>query len=245
MPAKKTTTARKTEAPRSAVRTKKPGDQTAITPREYGGLQTAYDHFNRALFDGELRNVMITYQRKANSAGYFSPNRFALRVVEGGEHELALNPDGFIGQSDVQVLQTLVHEQSHVWQETCGTPASRGYHNKQWAAKMKSIGLMPSSTGMVGGRETGQRMQDYPIPGGRFLKACDDLFATGWKLNLQSAARAGGTKAPKQKTKYTCPSCGLNLWGNRQDANVNCNPCGCVMPAERPASQSYDQQAAE
>jgi predicted SprT family Zn-dependent metalloprotease len=103
---------------------------------------------------------LIAYQRQANSAGYFSPDRWSGRITESGEHELALNPDGFIGQSDGQIMQTLVHEQAHVWQHYFGKPSARGYHNREWAAKMKSIGLMPSSTGMVGGKETGQRMRD-------------------------------------------------------------------------------------
>ena len=60
-----------------------------------------------------------------------------------------------------------MHEMVHVWQHAHGKPGARGYHNKEWAAKMKAIGLQPSSTGMVGGKETGQRMMDYIIPGGR------------------------------------------------------------------------------
>jgi hypothetical protein len=58
-------------------------------------------------------------------------------------------------------LSTLVHEMVHVWQQHCGTPSKRGYHNKEWATKMKSVGPQPSSTGMVGGKETGQRMSHY------------------------------------------------------------------------------------
>jgi predicted SprT family Zn-dependent metalloprotease len=60
---------------------------------------------------------------------------------------LALNPDGFISETDKQVCQTLVHEMTHVFQHVHGKPSARGYHNKEWAAKMKSIGLQPSSTG--------------------------------------------------------------------------------------------------
>jgi hypothetical protein len=86
----------------------------AITPVEYSGLQEAFDRFNSALFDGALPDVFITYQRKAHSAGYFSPDRFSARVGEFGKHELALNPDGFIGQTDEQVCQTIVHEQAHL-----------------------------------------------------------------------------------------------------------------------------------
>jgi hypothetical protein len=78
---------------------RKDNDAAAITPIEYGGLQDAYDHFSLVLFDGTLPDVFITYQRKANSAGYFSPDRYSGRLGQSGKHELALNPDGFIGQA--------------------------------------------------------------------------------------------------------------------------------------------------
>jgi hypothetical protein len=60
----------------------RPIDQpVAITPIEYGGLQDAYDHFNAELFGGSLVDVFITYQRKAHSHGYFSPDRFSGRLT--------------------------------------------------------------------------------------------------------------------------------------------------------------------
>ena len=214
----------------------------AITPIEYGGLQEAYDHFNAVLFEGGLPDVFITYQRRANSFGYFSPDRFSGRIGEFGKHELALNPDAFINQSDEQVCQTLVHEQAHVWQHTSGTPAARGYHNKEWAAKMKAIGLQPSSTGMPGGKETGQRMMDYIIPDGPFTKAFAKLAATGWKLNLQSAHRPGAKGGTNSKTKFTCTACGQNAWG-KPDLAILCEPCGIKMHAASVTARSYDVAA--
>jgi SprT-like family len=127
--------------PRALKRRSYERKRVAITPVEYGGLQEAYDHFNRELFDGQLPDVFITYQRKANSYGYFSADRFSGRVDRAGRHELALNPDGFVGESDKEICSTLVHEQCHVWQQAHGTPSKRGYHNKEWAAKMKLVGL--------------------------------------------------------------------------------------------------------
>jgi hypothetical protein len=202
----------------------------ALTPVEYSGLQDAYDHFNAALFEQSLPDVFITYQRKANSHGYFSPDRFSGRVEKVGRHELALNPDAFIGQTDEQILQTLVHEMTHVWQHHCGTPAARSYHNKEWSANMKSIGLMPSSTGMVGGKDTGACMSDYIIPGGAFSQAYEELAANGWRLNLQSAPRQGPKSTPNSKTKFTCATCGQNAWG-KPDLDINCRPCGIRMRA--------------
>jgi hypothetical protein len=81
-------------------------DHKAITPVEYGGLQEAYDYFNRVLFGGALLDVFIVYQRRAHSRGYFAPDRFSGRGTKFGRHELALNPDTFIDRSDEQVCST-------------------------------------------------------------------------------------------------------------------------------------------
>ena len=204
------------------------GHDRAITPIEYTGLQKAYDHFNNELFNDKLPDVFITYQRRAHSVGYFSADRFSGRVGKFGKHELALNPDGFINHTDEQVVQTLVHEMVHVWQHAFGKPSARGYHNREWSAKMKAIGLQPSSTGMVGGKETGQRMSDYIIPDGPFTKSYAKLAKTGWKLNLQSAHRPGPEKGGNSKTKFTCSSCGQNAWG-KPDLAILCKPCKLQM----------------
>ena len=130
----------------------------------------------------------------------------------------------------------------HLWQQAFGQPSSRSYHNKEWAAKMKAIGLMPSSTGAVGGKETGQRVTHYIIPGGPFTQAFAALANTGWKLNLQSAPHAGGTKAPPSKVKFSCALCDQNAWG-KPDLAIRCDLCNARMLPERPATQSYEQAA--
>lgn len=216
----------------------------AITPAEYSGLQEAYDHFNAVLFDGKLVDVFITYQRHAHSRGHFSADRFSGRTAIGGRHELALNPDHFIGRSDEEVTSTLVHEMVHCWQQQHGKPASRGYHNKEWAAKMKAVGLQPSNSGGVGGKETGQQMSHYVIPAGRFANAFATLAKTGWKLNLESAHRAGPDGGRKSKTKFTCSSCGQNAWG-KPDLAVTCTPCGIEMHSIVPTNEKIIREGDE
>jgi hypothetical protein len=81
---------------------------------------------------------------------------------------------------------------------------------------------------MVGGNETGQHMSHYIIGGGKFDQAFDKLKATGWKLNLQSAARPGPEKGRDSKTKFTCSSCGQNAWG-KPDLAILCKPCKVQM----------------
>jgi hypothetical protein len=210
-----------------------PPSYDPITPAEYSGLQEAYTHFNNQLWGGALPDVFITYQRHAHSRGYFANDRFSGRLDKSAAHELALNPDGFVGETDKKICSTLVHEQAHVWQHVHGKPSARGYHNKQWAAKMRSIGLQPSSTGMPGGRETGQRMSHYILDDGAFSLSYDELAATGWKLNLQSAHRPPSRGGGKNKTKFICPDCGQNAWG-KADLRITCTSCGLEMPADQP-----------
>ena len=107
-------------------------------------------------------------------------------------HEIAINPAYFASHSLVEVLQTLVHEQCHLWQQCFGQRKSQyGYHNREWARKMESIGLVPSQTGAPGGKKTGQQMSDYPLPGGPFLMACDSLVATGFEISWVDRIPAG------------------------------------------------------
>ena len=122
---------------------KKTATVEAITPKEYRAFQEAYDFFNAELFDGSLPHVLVTLQRKANTKGYFGANRFTGRTDATAVHELAMNPDTFIGRTDEEILSTLAHEMAHVWQQTHGKPPTRCYHDRQWAAKMKEIGLQP------------------------------------------------------------------------------------------------------
>lgn len=238
--AQTTKPARKTKTP-SIVPMKKLDGQAAITPIEYGGLQAAFSFLNDKLFDGTLPNVFITYQRRSHSGGYFSPDRFMSRAGDTAHHEIALNPDGFIGQTDEFIVSILLHEMAHEWQQAFGKPSSNGYHNKEWAAKMETLGLMPSNSGMVDGKRTGQQMQHYIIPGGVYAKAFAALAATGWKLNLQSTSRAGADKTPPSKVKFTCPSCGSNMWG-KPDSKDICGECNHAASASHADFASYDRE---
>jgi predicted SprT family Zn-dependent metalloprotease len=156
--------------------TKKP------TNEAYGELERAFDVFNAALFDNKLPKCLLTLQREKNSCGYFSANRFA--NLDGTKvHEIAMNPSYFAIVPIVEVMQTLVHEMTHLWQKHCGTPARGRYHNAEWANKMESIGLMPSSTGHPGGARTGDQMADYALQEGRFMQACNELLSKDFQLS--------------------------------------------------------------
>lgn len=203
------------------------------TAETYAQLQRAYRHLNSMLFGGELPDCLLTLQRKKRTMGYFSRNRF---VTEAGKKtdEIALNPAFFAVCPQKEILQTIAHEMCHMWQHHFGKPGRSRYHNQQWADKMESIGLMPSSTGKPGGEKTGDKIADYAIEGGVFDQACEALYATGFKvtwMDSQPEIPAGmpvpeflqdgeggeeGIQPIKDKSnrvKYTCPKCDANAWG--------------------------------
>ena len=199
--------------------------QVAYTKTEYQGFQEAYDFFNQELFQGRLPQVLVTLQRHAKSLGYFSSERFNGRIENAAVHELALNPDTFIGRTDAMILSTLVHEMAHVWQQTYGKSPRKGYHDRQWAEKMREIGLHPSTTGEPGGEETGQRMSHYILPEGRYAQAYAKLAARGFQLHWQSVPESQQARKKREsKTKYTCPDCEQNAWA-KPDALLICGSC--------------------
>ena len=161
-----------------------PAAAVAVTPtgQAYHELQWAYDHFNRTLFGGRLPACLITLQREKATSGYFSSKRFA-RTDGQITDEIALNPAYFAVVPQVETLQTLVHEMCHLWQGHFGKPGRGRYHNEEWAAKMESLGLMPSSTGKPGGKRTGDHMSDYALEGGAFLAACAELLTEKFRLS--------------------------------------------------------------
>jgi predicted SprT family Zn-dependent metalloprotease len=211
---------------RDSAMKKRATPKEAITPVEYRAFQEAYDFFNAELFDGSLPHVLVTLQRHAKARAYFSPERFSGRnEAKVTAHELAMNPDSFTGRTDESILSTLAHEMAHVWQQTHGTPPRRSYHDRQWAAKMKEIGLQPSTTGGPGGKETGQSVTHYIIPEGLYAKAYARLKAKGFQLHWQSAPAGKQAKAKKaSKTKFTCTECGQNAWAKR-DSLLICGAC--------------------
>jgi predicted SprT family Zn-dependent metalloprotease len=187
----------------------------------YEALHSAYEHFNRTLFEAMLPPCIIVLHRKRGAFGYYCPDRFESRDGEKRLDEIALNPEG-LKREEIKSISTLVHEMAHLWQFTYGTPSRKGYHNKQWGDFMESIGLMPSDTAEPGGRRTGQKVSHYIIPNGAY-----ETNFYKWDMHGRINWAAIPTEAlPQQrnmKTKYAC-TCGFNVWG-RPKLHLACLEC--------------------
>jgi predicted SprT family Zn-dependent metalloprotease len=211
------------------------GNRPVRPVRTYASLDAAYKHFNRHLFGGLLPSCIITLQRHKGAFGYFVAERMA--ELDDGEDravdEIALNPASFEGRSPKDILSTLVHEMAHLWQHHYGKPSRARYHNAEWAAKMKAVGLIPSHTGEPGGRQTGQKMSHYIEEGGAYARAytrleCPRILYKDLHDAGESATRK---KKAASKTKYTCPACEANAWA-KPGMNLVCGDCSEAMIAQ-------------
>jgi predicted SprT family Zn-dependent metalloprotease len=212
------------------------------TENQFLSYQRIFDYFNEKLFGGQLPGVILNFSRKANTHGFFAPERWEETTkVKTKSHEISLNPQT-LGRDPRLVYSTLVHEMVHLWQEQFGKPSRSTYHNKEWAAKMEAIGLIPSNTGKPGGKKTGQSMTHYIEQNGPFDQAFRSMPAELSKLPFidieyvmiepdpdgEDDGEEGEGKSKKKKTnskvKYTCPGCSMNTWG-KEGLNLMCGDC--------------------
>lgn len=222
-----------------------PVDPTTIqikpTKETYDRLQLAYEHFNKALFGSVLPNALITLQRRKGTYGCFAGARF--RHEDGRPaDEIALNPSTFGARSIKDILSTLVHEMVHLWQHHQGTPGRGRYHNREWADKMKIIGLKPTDDGTEDGKETGEAVGHLIVPEGAFDQATTKLlakdFAIVWKeapapppaTKGEGAAEPETEQKSGKRVRYQCPDCELKAWA-KHDARLMCADDKVLMVA--------------
>jgi predicted SprT family Zn-dependent metalloprotease len=209
----------------------------APTTEQFTAFQKQFDYFNRVLFGKALPSVLLNFSRKANTYGFFAPDRW--KDSDGtSTHEISLNPAYLAERAAEATSSTIVHEMVHLWQHEHGTPSRRGYHNEQWAAKMRDVGLMPSSTGKPGGDWVGYAVSHYIVEGGSFERAFQAM-SKAHTFPWQSTEPTGAGRAMKvarNKVKYTCPSCNVNAWG-KPDLNLVCGDDKATFEAQKEGRQ--------
>lgn len=211
---------------------------TKITETVYTSLQSAYDFFNKELFSNELSDVLITLNRKTGAYGYFSAERFIEKTGLSSAHklvgtlgdtksEIALNPDTF-DRTDSEILATLAHEMCHHWQHTEGHPGkTRGYHNGEWATKMKSIGLSPLSA-TTGSKGTGVNVTHEIVISGKYYAAVTEFLVKYTDFDLSYSSKPIELEKPTTYTKhsfrYECPKC--KVWAKApKNTKLVCENC--------------------
>jgi len=206
-------------------------DDSAPTPAQFTAFQAQFDYFNAALFGGQLPPALLNFSRAANTLGFFAPKRWS---ADGKKltNEISLNPTHLKSRPQRDTASTLVHEMAHHWQEEFGQPGRDGYHNREWAAKMEEIGLMPKSYDKPGAR-TGYKVSHEIMEGGRFALAFASMpgeLHLPWLCWESDGGPAKKKPRAASKVKFTCPECGCNAWG-KPNLRLVCGDCDEEMEA--------------
>lgn len=200
-------------------------------------FQAAFDYFNSNLFQNTLPQVILNFSRTGSKTiAFYAPKRWEQKTQATGDpsmeplDEISLSPK-YLGRTYEQIFSSLVHEQCHLWQFTCGNPSRRGYHNREWAEKMKEVGLQPDDGT---GKETGQSVSHRIVQGGPFQKSYQQMpenFKLPWRVFVERPPDGGGKPPPKKggkRIKYTCSVCGSNVWG-KPDLEIICRGCDVIF----------------
>lgn len=152
------------------------------TIETYPELQRAFNFFNEHLFEGKLSSPLFVLESNVKSAGHFTKNKFISADGKRKTHQIALNPAMFHETGIKDNLSTMVHEMCHQYQAEHGEESRRCYHDKQWAQYMLDCGLIPSHTGLPGGKQTGQKMTHYIEENGKFDVLADQFIKQGFSF---------------------------------------------------------------
>jgi predicted SprT family Zn-dependent metalloprotease len=195
----------------------------APTREQFAAYEQMFGFFNERLFHGELPPCFLNFSRLKRTRGFFAAKRWE----KGSDirHEISLNPSTLKSRKPIEVASTLVHEMVHLWQQEFGRPSRTGYHNREWAAKMEEVGLVPTSTGIPGGSKVGQRVTHYIAERGPFQQAFHAMppeFLLPWACEEPERSRL---KLAKNKVRYTCRGCDANVWG-KPGLRISCEDCG-------------------
>lgn len=206
--------------------TKSPHTKTAINyslkPNQelHDDLQRIISHLNYRLFNDELPECLLSLRAGLRTAVCLSPQSLAQRNVHSSP-ALLFKPSEFKPQPTLEWLATLTKSLVDLWQYYFGRPGRRGYHNREWANKMKSIGLQSSHSGKEGGRETGETMRFYRISGGLFERSAREIQKDGLTLRWQGSLHNEPSAKNGKRIKYQCPICMSNAWA-KADFHLVC-----------------------
>jgi hypothetical protein len=126
------------QAVNQGIRVIATGDESWLLRKKSEFLHRWADIFNKEFFDSALPTPSISFEATRKEVlGHFvhGRNHYGLR------YNINLNRQ-HLYRSDAEHLETLVHEQIHLYQEITDTaPGTVNYHNRAFVDKAQQIGL--------------------------------------------------------------------------------------------------------
>ena len=175
------------------------------------------------------RNTLAAYTLVRN------PQGLLYEITMNSQHYIKNGKDGNRGNEwkfgKWAQLETLLHEQVHLWQQNFGdNPVKLGkpYHNKEFISKCESLGLHPMlGVGCHIKLADGAfaiLMNELGIEPPDLSKQREELGKDWFKWHLDSHGKR--RKGKSTLKKWTCPVCGLNArMGIKDNPMIRHDPC--------------------
>jgi hypothetical protein len=185
----------------------------------------AFDFFNHRFWGGQLPTPIFAFFRQPPNGrrlGHYWARSW--RAPDGTlRDEIILYADLALERGMAAVLETLLHEAVHVWQEHFGKPSG---HNAQWHAEAARVGLVTEGP------------HGYTSAGEGFLLAVEALAPRVDQIPFR--VREGARK-PGKLAKWIC-ACGYGVRVAIADFDATCNRCQQPFHRSPPASTSQKEK---
>ncbi len=183
-------------------------------------FHTWADRFNTHFGLGLTTPAIGIDQLSASVAGTYRPaNGFGI------DDEVVINLRHIRRGPVSDVLDTLLHEMLHQWQQHHGQPGANGYHNEEFQAKARELGIPCDAKGMSLGA-------DRNSPFGTLL-ASHGIEVPLSDADKDAASRGNKDRSASKPKKW---SCGCTSVRCEVELQALCERCGKrflrVLPAE-------------
>lgn len=169
---------------------------------------------------------------------------------------LGINPK-YLGRDASEILATICHELCHLYENAYIHIPRGGYHDRQWTKLMEGCGLTPVflnksrtavSTKIAEGGAFEEFVKTFKEKHGEdYFNIVEYSIEIEHKTKVALGIEDGDDKedsSPKadnadkpvkkynrNKVKYTCPDCGVKVWG-KPGLHIECSDCACSFEEE-------------
>ena len=186
-------------------------------------LNKFFNIFNKELFDGELKDCVVTVQtngRSKNTMGWFTVGKMWDSKTEeaGAVHEINLAAE-FLDRPSLEILVTLLHEMIHLYcqlNKIQDTSRNGRWHNKKFKQESEDRLMNVEKRDGIGWSRTTATEELEALINANMDE--EDTFT------IYRKREAAGLSKPKQRIfKYECLLCGGKVRGSKELAIMCCD----------------------
>ena len=198
----------------------------------------------------------INNQCRACVTAFVSPDALYDKRNNRKLQYLGINPK-YLDRDVSAILSTICHELCHIYENAYIHIPRGGYHDRQWTELMESCGLTPVflnkskttvSTKIAEGGAFEEFVKTFKEKHGEdYFNIVEYSIEIEHKTKValgiedsddteDGSPKADNADKPvkkynRNKVKYTCPDCGVKVWG-KPGLHIECSDCACSFEEE-------------